>query len=464
MSGSKRATVQISQEEYDRLRSIETNLGSENASSKEEEQRIHQQTVESIRAGMGRISDRQQEYEQEIRCLNDSLYRAEFQTNQRLIIQQEELYQTISSQQVDTWQQVHQMIEASIDQFQVELQNQYAQNQSNLQEVVYGMNGLLANQQNKKEMADEWIAYCDFLSNFIDRNYDHPFFMPGQWLNISEQMNLAQANINQGLFETAISTLQDNYFRLSKMRVDLEAMENEWRMAFYATWEKANQIRSLYMMNEFIPAIDLDGNYLDDVLELNFWTNSQWLDTLKKLDNIIQYLADPQIDMNAQDLKKIRDQDLENFLHSLDEMLKEARIAALNSQMRINIADLVVESLNEQGFTLTKAHFQKVDMRQSFKAWFSGYDGSEVVIRVAPVGNKIGENELQVDSHDQEFRTEHELKQRWTEINRSLNQRGLVISNQQMSGLPSAPEPQHMVKPGQGNNGIPQRVVRRSSG
>jgi hypothetical protein len=54
-------------------------------------------------------------------------------------------------------------------------------------------------------------------------------------------------------------------------------------------------------------------------------------------------------------------------------------------------------------------------------------EGSEVVIQVMPVPGDAGKNELQLHSLDKDQRTEHELRQRSSEISRTLNDYGLVV-------------------------------------
>jgi hypothetical protein len=102
-------------------------------------------------------------------------------------------------------------------------------------------------------------------------------------------------------------------------------------------------------------------------------------------------------------------------------------VNALNSQLRINIADLVVRALQDQGYALESSDYESADQRKTYDALLSNLDGSEVVVKVAPSGRDLGQNELHLQSIDREEHTEHELQQRWLEVSRSLTHYGLDV-------------------------------------
>jgi hypothetical protein len=93
----------------------------------------------------------------------------------------------------------------------------------------------------------------------------------------------------------------------------------------------------------------------------------------------------------------------------------------------VNIADLVVDTLNHQGFALEDATYNKVDMRQAYSAKLRNYEGAEVIVYVVPTGEGLGENQLHLESLDTARRTEHELHQRWQEISSGLQSVGLDV-------------------------------------
>lgn len=119
--------------------------------------------------------------------------------------------------------------------------------------------------------------------------------------------------------------------------------------------------------------------------------------------------------------------DLPGYYQALEEIVMDGRVNALNSQLRINIADLVVRALQEQGFALEGSEYKSADQRSTYGARLTNLEGNEVVVQVAPTGQNLGANELHLESLDREERTEHELQQRWYEVSRSLASFGLEV-------------------------------------
>ncbi len=74
------------------------------------------------------------------------------------------------------------------------------------------------------------------------------------------------------------------------------------------------------------------------------------------------------------------------YSHQIDEissqlldLVTEARVAVLASQLRFNVAQIVVQSLEAQGFFLEHANYEKDDYRETFVARTCNYAGNEVV-------------------------------------------------------------------------------------
>ena len=111
----------------------------------------------------------------------------------------------------------------------------------------------------------------------------------------------------------------------------------------------------------------------------------------------------------------------------LEQIIFDARLKTINSQLRVNVADLVVQALQEQGFSLASSAYTDYDLRLGYGARLTNIEGNEVVVQVSPTGSGIGENELQIRSLDSEVKTEHELQRRWQEVSQSLAGYGMEV-------------------------------------
>lgn len=102
----------------------------------------------------------------------------------------------------------------------------------------------------------------------------------------------------------------------------------------------------------------------------------------------------------------------------LEQIIYDARVAVISSQLRFTIADMVVEKLAEQGFdALDDETYEGNGMRQGFVAKVRNLGGDEVVIRVVPKADNPAENDLHIHSFDARQRNAEELQQRARELN-----------------------------------------------
>ena len=91
MSGSKRATVQISQEEYNRLRSAEVKLRVSNRPTGDIQAQIETQVKAGIQANLGWVLQRQEKYQELIGDFHQQVREVETHTRQNIQHQQQAL-------------------------------------------------------------------------------------------------------------------------------------------------------------------------------------------------------------------------------------------------------------------------------------------------------------------------------------------------------------------------------------
>ena len=433
MSGHKRATITISQEEYQRLRDAEVQLKTLPEPKVEVIAQIHQESQAGIRTGMDWMASRQDQFVNLLEDFEDHLRDVESSTSQLLLEHQYEMQQEMERQNGVMWESAVQYME-DLDRYyesQVLAEHQRQQQQVSLFERRLGR---MANDvQRKTELAGQWLASAEKLCNFIKQNYNYTFFVPGQVERLEQQLLLARENLDQDMPESVLVTAQQVYINFSEMRIVLERLEAEWQVLYCSAWEGACHIQAVASENQVVDAVDLDGQSLGVELDVDYWSNGGISQVFFDVEAIFTCLEDTQERPGIVTLKEILTDQVPALYLALESAVFEARIAAINSQLRINIADLVIQALQEQGFSLQEANYQGVDMRDSFSAHLVSFDGSAVEVQVNPCGQGLGENELHLRSLDEKFRTEHELLQRWREIHQSLANRGLSV--QQMERL-----------------------------
>jgi len=259
---------------------------------------------------------------------------------------------------------------------------------------------------------------------------------------LDRELDLCIQNLNQGMLEAALLNAQQTYSRLSELRSELERKHSEWNVLYQSCLLTARRFYALLANSQKLPALDTDGNELPYQIDVDFWCGRKLSRLAEKTRNVILHLEKNQAILDASALNTLIQADFPALQEELDRLVVDARLAALNSQVRINIADLVVQALEQQGFVLQDAQYNSNDQRKAFSARVQNLEGSEVVIQVMPVPGDAGKNELQLLSLDKDLRTEHELRQRSQEISRTLNDYGLFVGATAATENAGRPEPE----------------------
>jgi HAMP domain-containing protein len=429
MSGYKRATITLTRDEYDRLHAAGENLRVLPEASPYEREAINQQGLESLRSSVETIQNRQNIFHHVIAGFQHDLRAYEEINARRAAETQAAALQQAQQSVGNLWEDVTALIADQEQRFASQQSFRRQETQAALDQVAQEFHRLANDAQRKQEIAAGWYSAAQALAGFIQQNYACDFFAPGQMENIQRSLYQAADNLAAGMPESALPILQQQYFALSDLRQELEAQHSEWQMLASAAWETASKILAIIEASEYVGAVDLDGSPMPYEINLAHWSEGALDPLVEKLFTFLEGFQQDALVYSIEALREWRETLLPGLYRELEEIVQEARIRAINSQLRINIADLVVQALGEQGFHLQAASYHEADERQSYLARLTTEDGCEVMVKVEPAGDTVGENELHLHSIDREERTEHELQQRWKEISRSLSGYGLGVGN-----------------------------------
>jgi hypothetical protein len=401
---------------------------------------IHQESQEGILSSLDWVAHRQNQFTELLLGFDENLRELESSTSQVILNHQHQMQQELAQREANHWGFALQFMDEYAQYYDSQILAEHQRNQDQFSQYEQHLNRMAGDSERKADLAERWLLSAEQVSSFIRQNYHHAFHLPGVIARLEQQLSLARDNLENGMSEAALLSAQQVYMQLSEARVDLERMEAEWQVLFCSAWEGACNIHALAMENQEAEAVDLDGAPVNVMLDVDYWTSGSLSNVFYEVEELFKKMEDTEHLPSTVELRRMLKNQLPEIQDELGEAVFNARVAAINSQLRINIADLVVQALQEQGFSLENASYQGVDMRQSYAARMMNFEGNEVEIQVAPYGSGIGENELHVRSFDEQLRTEHELLQRWREINQSLAQRGLSVRQAEVVGAP------HMVR------------------
>jgi hypothetical protein len=441
MSGYKRATIQVDEEEYRRLHEAEQRL---HTLEKNVQKRLTREARENraiLKKQAQAFDDRQQTFNSLVSLFSEQIQYIDQQTHSSLLEQEASLCAALEDSQGALWTEIHDLVGRQNRYFEQLIQEESYQRARENQDLFETVNGLVDDQTRKQQLARSWLDAAQEIFDFISHNYDCLKFAPGLLEHYQRRIWQAQDNLENGVPEGTILDSQQMVAELSEQRILLERQERNWWIMYHAALEWISDLRDQVEDNQTCQALDLDGQPLGISLEVDYWTSGLMSKVGAYLELINNRLENEPDLIDEAALRQFLEVELPQADEALGELVFQARLRALNSQLRINIADIVLLALEEQGFSIQQAGYSDEDMRKDFCASAVNRQGSEILIDVVPTGDAYGMNELHLISKDAESRTEHELNQRTREIARTLQRYGLMIGSLDSPAAAPSPKP-----------------------
>jgi hypothetical protein len=428
MSGFKVSTVALSKEVINKFRGPDSKQRIIQPESEPVMREIETISKESLDVSIKSVENRTSAYQDRLSDIDNRISQIEDESRERFLQQEKVLFATIQNQAghlLENLSTLHQWIE---NQFSIVIEDE---RQARIEQFtgIESRIQVIENQVIKmRELGFSWIDAASKIIDFTKASYHHNFFAPGHINRLNQILDLSRNNIDQGAFEAALSLAQQGYLDVSQLRLELEYLETEWLLVQQAVLEGLRQLDASQESNRYVDAIDFEGKELEIILDVNAWTGGG-LDTFRAdLFEYYNYVIAGIPTVDTQGLERIADIDIPILKQRLNDLVVKAQTTALSAQVRINIADLVVQALECQGFSLKDSQYLDNNLTKDYRANLHGLDGSEVEIIVAPIKGNSLQNDLAIISHDIEQRSEHELHQRAKEISDSLIKKGLNVS------------------------------------
>jgi len=445
MSGYKRATVMISEDEYRRLHQADMKRrfkGHTRIKAKDSGK------TADLTNTLRQMENRQQQLEQALGNLDQNLNRTDAETMQAILAQNALCYESLATMIEETTSNANASLALLSQHFTEAMQMEREQHSHNLQSLVQRLDTYEQKEQIKAETARQWLRQSVILADFIQEQFDHERFLPGKLSRILGSLDFAQNNLAQGFLESSLQTSQQTFLQLSELHFELEQRIVEWQTEFERTYNALNQFIVELEQNSTVTALGLEGEELTEQVELTYWSNGKYQQLLDKSRDLLALLSQDQRYISIEELTRTRTELLPIITERFESIIYEARLHALNSQLRMNIAERALQALEIHGFTLSEAGYVNKDMRAPFMAHLGNSDGSRVTIQVLPTDKAIQEltNELVVITNHPYLKTEQEARLQWDELCRNLNQYNLNVSRPNIGAAPplTATTPGHV--------------------
>jgi hypothetical protein len=428
MSGYKQATVTISEQEYRRLHEADMQRKFGMPAHRKTKEKKQDHTAELVNT-LQQMEARQQHLEQVLRNIDQDYHQIDAETMQYILMQNNGCYESLSAAIEQTASNTHEAISLLSQQFEENMQREREQHRQNISDLVHQLDAHEQTESRKEDAARQWLGRATLFADVIRDQFDHEKFAPGRISRIQRSLEFAQSNLAEGYFESCLQISQQNTIELSELHFELEQRTVQWQAEYEQTCQMAHQIAADVRSNHFISTLDLNGEELPEKIDLDLWTNGQYCTLLDQCHLLLQNLAQDKDTIAREDITQVQAHILPAIQKAFESLIYEARLRALNSHLRMNIAEAAQQALVNRGYRLSEAGYEGRDMRAEYLANLERDDGNQVTIKVLPREDTAQEltNDLVVITKHPYIKTDQEARLQWEELQQLLHQFNLNI-------------------------------------
>ncbi|MDL4815218.1 hypothetical protein [Actinomadura opuntiae] len=249
----------------------------------------------------------------------------------------------------------------------------------------------------------------------------HDRFAPGRLARLASRLAVARGNLEAHAAGYSLSQVQDLYLDLSELRADVERLALEWEAVRAEALAVLRTVAATIEDNAERPVPEADPG---TVLDVDHWTDGGLGELRDEVARRVELVADPACPLDAAELRALITEAAPEYEGRLDALVERAAARIVASQLRVNVAEQVVEVLEGQGFAWSDNTYAAGDERRAFFSRLRHRaDGGEVVVEVAPDGDGSGFT-LRILSYEDDP-DEAARRERSMAVSRALRAEGL---------------------------------------
>jgi hypothetical protein len=428
MSGTKRMTINTN--EYHRLIQHEQQLRQIRRNLPEQINRSLRDIEQDLQRNISRQQDRQRQYEQALQNTNEEIRRIEKNAIDQIARNKEETRRKLEADIGSLRMETRQMIQEQQRRFDGLIRQEREVRQVQIDHVQSQINAIHADARQVREKARSWLQSSMAIADFIANNYRHEELTPGRLNDILRDIEISQRSIEQGAEQGAFSGALRAYHDLSDLRLELELKEQEWALWQNAALQDTKRLLEEARLNRQCQAIDLDGRPTGINCEVDYWTDGRLKDLEDKVEKIIGRLENSRLGL--EELQEIVNETSPELRNQLEEIVLAARMALINSQLRFQRSEMIVDSLSAIGYDLEEGDYVGEDQRDAYVVKAVNAAGSEVVVIVEQDVEDQAKIDLEINRfHPTQVAEEIDVLAT-RELHEEIKGRGVQVSDPQM--------------------------------
>ena len=433
MSGEKCKYVRVEEQELRRLREQESRLRSVQNDLPERLNAVREQARQEFQQRLAPLENRARQQEQETQKLKSGLKDLEKQTQKRLQRQREEFQTAVKeseSRQKQALQRETNRLESAMAQGFESQRREYLQitqqqrqeyiqllehqdtkftqlideeRQARQEQIKQVVANIQEERERKAQLATDMLADVETVWEQINRDYQHERFAPGKLADLRRGLEMARSNIQSGVNEAAIANAQQTYLDLADLRLELEQKEQEWQLLYNSAWEDLRSLIAEVQANrECEIEVGKDSETEKFKFEVDYWVDGRLSKYEEQLAELESRLKAGELTLSTEQVIQLG-AEITALQPTLGEIVEQAKLAILGSQLRAEIADRVVEVLDSLGYTLVNsddAVYEGDDERNAYVVKVKNIAGDEVVTVISPE-KEFGTNSVSINSFSQ---------------------------------------------------------------
>ena len=425
MSGVKRSPIEILQDQLEALSKKFQKAKNERAQLNNQIKDIQAQNQQNLEKLKQKFQDRAKAFEDGLQSVHSDVrqFALEFEQNlknqheafihsqQQLAAQQKEGFDNLkawtSQQFKDQRREMHQIANAQKRQ---------------INQIRIKMDDLIIREDQRQQYASSFIEGLKKMIEKDEQLLPHEQFAPGKLQKVKERLNLAESNLNNQIPQAALVSAQETMFEYYAWKEEVVSAERQFESLFEQTFSTYEALLENVRKNRNVELSD-DAGYL----EVNYWTNGAYGDLESQIQNMIEKLEQEKQEIDQGQLEEIYEQigDLESKQNKL---IKDAIDRITSSQIRAEMGDKVVQSLEKQGFQYIDRGYEASDQRKTYVLKLRNPNGTEIVAIIAP-DDEAHKNSITVNTYGDSFHGDAERKMRFEEIRKSLQDAGINLGD-----------------------------------
>lgn len=400
---------------------------------------IRSQTRADLDATFARVSERQQRSEAAVGRLSAQTRQLEADTTRRLQEQADAAHRELDATAGRLREETRQALAEQQAQTRRALAAERAERRAETVRLAADIDVMKVDRARAEETVRAWLSDARVMSGLIADAGLHERYAPGELDRLRARLDTAGQNLAQGRFDAALALTQETYHSLSELRVDTEQRELQRCSAQTAAVESLVRVERIIEGNLERPVLGPDGTELAGfTVDVAFWSEGE-LDALRReTADGLSRARDDGTDVDT--LNGLREQEAPRLERTFGDAVAQARMRQLASQIRVNLADAVAQTLGEMAYyDFVDGEYQDADPRGTYYAKLQHDNGNEIVLDISQAAPGSGECVVRVLSYDHDVTSEAELRGRAEAIRQALETDGHHASRPVSE--PGAPDP-----------------------